>query len=270
VAAVALTFSPPTHAHAESEPIQVILDGRVLSFDVPPVIEQSVTMVPVRAVLTPLGATFSWDPVLARVTALLPGTRVEAVVGERTALVNGEPAPLPMPVLNQQGRTLIPLRFFAEELGFAVDWNGDTRTVFLRSGRADTAVSREASRRTGELILSRAVEQVGMGYAWGGTRPETGFDCSGLITYLSDQVGQEVPRTSQELFATGAPVADEDLAPGDLVFFSTYEPGASHVGVYDGDGGFVHAQSPEVGVVRTALSRAYWAERYLGARRVFR
>ncbi len=262
----------PAAARAESpaDSVQVVLNGRPLSFDVPPVIEQNVTMVPVRAVLTPLGATFAWDQEAMRVTALLYTTRIDVVVGESTAQVNERDVPLPMPVMNRDGRTLIPLRFFAEALGFGVQWEAETRTVMLQSQEPEPGVSRQASRRTGDLVLVRALEQIGAGYSWGGTRPETGFDCSGFVTYLSLAVGQEVPRTSEELFAAGVPIADEDLVAGDLVFFTTYAPGASHVGVYDGEGGFIHAQSPEVGVVRTPLSRAYWSERYLGARRIFR
>ncbi|MFZ5823525.1 MAG: stalk domain-containing protein [Bacillota bacterium] len=275
-AVMALILAPGV---ARADSVQVVLDGEPLAFDVPPVIEENVTMVPVRAVLTPLGASLSWSPESQTVSATLNETTIEAVVGSQTARVNGQPVPLAMPVLNREGRTLIPLRFFAEELGFAVKWEGESHTVRISSGAAAAAgresvrtasVSRQATRRVGEMVLARARELVGLPYAWGGSSPETGFDCSGFIVYLAGQIGADMARTSFEQYTVGTAVEQADLAAGDLVFFTTYAPGASHVGVYDGEGGFIHAQSPEVGVVRTAMTNPWWSERYIGARRVFR
>lgn len=272
---MALTLVPGV---ARADSVQVVLDGRPLSFDVPPLIEQNVTMVPVRGVLTPLGATFSWNAASQTVTAALSGKEIQAVVGSDKATVNGQSVTLAMPVLNVEGRTMIPLRFFAEQLGLAVEWEGESRTVLLSSGsrvvsrdtgRTET-VSREATRRVGEAVVARATQHIGSPYAWGGIQPETGFDCSGFVYYLASQAGLELPRTSQEQFNVGLPVEQADLAPGDLVFFTTYAEGATHVGVYDGAGGFIHSQSPEVGLVRTPMSSDWWAARYLGARRVFR
>jgi cell wall-associated NlpC family hydrolase len=279
-----LAFSlAPGVARAEST-VHVILDGTPLAFDIPPYVDHGVTMVPIRATLTPLGASLTWDGESQTVTANLNGTEIRAVVGSRTATVNGQPFPLAMAVVNHEGRTLIPLRFFAEHLGFQVEWQGETRTVLLTS-RAPTAavtgkgapessrtetVSREATRRLGDQVVVMAAQNIGVKYAWGGVSPETGFDCSGFTYYLGKQVGVELPRTAQEQFTIGMAVNQADLAPGDLVFFTTYADGASHVGVYDGAGGFIHAQSPERGVVRTSMNSEWWAARYLGARRVFR
>lgn len=274
-AVLAFALSPGV---ARAESVQVVLDGSPLLFDVPPVIEQNVTMVPVRAVLTPLGTSFSWNQDSQTVGASLGTTEIQAKVGSPTALINDRPVHLAMPVMLKEGRAMIPLRFFAEELGFVVDWDGASRTVFLsRSGSAGgrepartETTSRTADRRIGDLVLSQAQESLGLPYAWGGTSPATGFDCSGFIIYLAGQVGVEVPRTSYEQYSVGISVEQADLAVGDLVFFTTYDAGASHVGVYDGAGGFIHAQSPEVGVVRTQMSNPWWSSRYLGARRVFR
>ncbi|MFZ5814120.1 MAG: stalk domain-containing protein [Bacillota bacterium] len=266
---LALSLTPAT---AMAESVQVVLNGRPLSFDVPPAVEDGVTMVPVRAVLAPLGATFTWTAESRTVTAALDGIQVQAVVGSPTAHVDGQPVPMMRPVQLVEGRTLIPLRFFAEQLGFQVHWDGGSRTVFLAAGGADRseAVSREAARRRSDVALARAQQLIGTAYAWGGSSPEAGFDCSGLLLYVATQVGVDLPRTSFEQFEAGIAVERADLAPGDLVFFTTYAEGASHVGIYDGRGGFVHAQSPEVGVVRTSLENPWWAARYLGARRVFR
>jgi cell wall-associated NlpC family hydrolase len=100
-------------------------------------------------------------------------------------------------------------------------------------------------------------------YVWGGTSP-SGFDCSGLMQWAFAQVGVSLPRTSFEQFEAGTPAATP--APGDLVFFQTYAPGASHVGMYVGDGEFI-----DVGlqaVQAEDLSAPYWSSRYLGARDV--
>ena len=106
---------------------------------------------------------------------------------------------------------------------------------------------------------------LGLPYAWGGSAPATGFDCSGLVQWVFAQLGVSLPRTSFAQYAASQPVAEPQ--PGDLVFFQTYAPGASHVGIYLGDGVFV--TSADQGVVLARLSDPYWKARYLGARRVW-
>jgi cell wall-associated NlpC family hydrolase len=96
----------------------------------------------------------------------------------------------------------------------------------------------------------------------------SGFDCSGLVEYVFAQHGLWVPRTVAEQFALGRPVDPPDLLPGDLVFFTTVAPGASHVGIAVSSRQFVHAPSSR-GVVRVEpLWAPYWSARYVGARRV--
>lgn len=260
----------PGMARADSVGIQ--LDGRPLVSDTAPVMEEGKTLVPLRALLGPLGAEFDWEPETQTVTASLDGYHIEATVNSHSALVNGEVVTLDVPVRLIAGRTMLPLRFFAEGLGLTVEWDPESRTAFVwtsPSYRAEVA-SRGGERRIGEYLVSLATAAIGSPYAWGGSSPETGFDCSGFIVYLAGQVGIDLPHTSYGQFQLGIPVALEELAPGDLLFFSTYDDGASHVGIYDGVGAFIHAQNSEVGVVRTALSNPWWSSRYLGARRVFR
>jgi cell wall-associated NlpC family hydrolase len=95
-----------------------------------------------------------------------------------------------------------------------------------------------------------------------------GFDCSGFTQYVFEQYGVKLPRGVREQFRMGRSVRLEEVAPGDLLFFTTTEPGASHVGIaVDGDQ-FVHAPSSK-GVVRVErLSQPYWSSRFIGARRV--
>lgn len=103
-------------------------------------------------------------------------------------------------------------------------------------------------------------------YSWGGRGPATGFDCSGLVSHVfREAAGLKVRGTSAELGQKARPVAREQLLPGDLVFFNTLGARHSHVGVYVGDGRFVHASNPRTGVRIDLLSNRYYSQRYEGA-----
>lgn len=116
-------------------------------------------------------------------------------------------------------------------------------------------------------ILHTALSYRGVKYRFGGATP-TGFDCSGFVMYVYNQHGIKLPRTADKQFEAGKPVkVKKDLKPGDLVFFETYEKGASHVGIYQGNNTFVHASSRR-GITVSELSEAYFSKRYLGARRI--
>ncbi len=107
----------------------------------------------------------------------------------------------------------------------------------------------------------------GAPYRNGGVDPN-GFDCSGFVRYVYQQHGVPMPREVREQFRVGKNVDRGRLEPGDLVFFSTVAPGASHVGIVIGGDQFIHAPS-ERGVVRVEnLSSQYWSTRYIGAKRV--
>ena len=116
-------------------------------------------------------------------------------------------------------------------------------------------------------LLNIALRFGGVPYVWGGATP-VGFDCSGFVKYVFGQIGVNLPRTADVQYELGRKVMKSDLQPGDLVFFETYEPGASHDGIYVGDDRFVAANSG-TGVAVAALSDPYWSSRYLGARRLF-
>ena len=116
-------------------------------------------------------------------------------------------------------------------------------------------------------LLNIAMRFGGVPYVWGGETP-AGFDCSGFVQYVFRQIGVNLPRTADVQYELGRKVLQSELQPGDLVFFETYEPGASHDGIYVGDGKFIAANSG-TGVAVVSLGDPYWSSRYLGARRLF-
>ena len=119
----------------------------------------------------------------------------------------------------------------------------------------------------GYAIAGTALGYRGTPYRNGGSDP-SGFDCSGFIWYVFGQHGIRVARTVGEQFRKGIDVDAEGVQPGDLLFFSTEGPGASHVGMAIGGDEFVHAPSSRGEVRVERLSAQYWASRYVGARRV--
>ena len=103
-------------------------------------------------------------------------------------------------------------------------------------------------------------------YRWGGRGPATGFDCSGLVSHVfQEAAGLRVQGSSADLGRQARPVPSEQLLPGDLLFFNTLGARHSHVGVYVGNGRFVHASNPRTGVRIDHLGNRYYAQRFEGA-----
>lgn len=118
-------------------------------------------------------------------------------------------------------------------------------------------------------MVSEALNYLGIRYRFGGSTPDTGFDCSGLVAYSAERsLGLKLPRNAAEIAQQGVSVAKNELKAGDLVFFNTMGRRYSHVGIYLGDDRFVHSPSAG-GVVRVeSMTMAYWTKRYNGARRL--
>ena len=116
-------------------------------------------------------------------------------------------------------------------------------------------------------LVGTALSLRGVPYRDGGADLK-GFDCSGFTQYVFGQYGMPLPRAVREQFKLGKNVKADDLEPGDLLFFTTTEPGASHVAIAVGTDQFVHAPSSTGAVRVERLSSNYWAARFLGARRV--
>lgn len=141
------------------------------------------------------------------------------------------------------------------------------------TGRAATSSDNETSSGStsteadlGQQIATYAQQFVGYPYVYGGSSP-SGFDCSGFMQYVFSQFGYSINRTATAQLANGYSVAYEDLRPGDIIYFG-YGSTASHVGMYIGNGQFVHAENSSTGVVITDLSVSWYANRYLCAHRI--
>ena len=116
-------------------------------------------------------------------------------------------------------------------------------------------------------IANFAMSFVGYSYVWGGMSPSTGFDCSGLMYYVLTQYGYSMKRVANDQMTQGTAVSRDNLQVGDLVFFG-YGSYANHVGMYIGNGNFVHASTPSTGVRVNSLNETYYNTRYIGARRI--
>lgn len=120
----------------------------------------------------------------------------------------------------------------------------------------------------GHALLLAAQSRIGSPYRYGGSGPDA-FDCSGLVTYAHGQIGVAVPRTAAQQFAAAAPVKRSELRPGDLVFFRLDSRDVSHVGIYAGDGRFVHAPQRGGNVRVASLDEGYFRRSFAGGGRLY-
>lgn len=122
--------------------------------------------------------------------------------------------------------------------------------------------------QTSDLVFN-AMGFLGVPYRRGGTTAETGFDCSGFVRAIFEQTaGMVLPRRAKEQAAATEVIDKRDLKPGDLVFFNTMKKAFSHVGIYVGDGKFIHSPKPGAEVRVEDMAGSYWVRRFDGARRV--
>lgn len=137
------------------------------------------------------------------------------------------------------------------------------------SGSSASAVPVETTgSATGAEILAEAQKYLGTPYVSGGASP-SGFDCSGFVYYVLKQLGYSSYRTPADQYKQGTSVDKSDLQVGDIVFFAgTYASGISHVGIYAGNGQFIHSPNSRSTVSYSDLTSGYWAEHYYGARRM--
>lgn len=127
----------------------------------------------------------------------------------------------------------------------------------------------EMSADYGAAAALEARVMVGARYRYGGSSPDTGFDCSGLVAHVYERAwGMALPRRTADQRHVGRPVKRKDLQPGDLVFYNTRNRPYSHVGIYLGDGHFAHAPRPGQRVRVESVDSPYWRARFNGARRL--
>ena len=118
-------------------------------------------------------------------------------------------------------------------------------------------------------LLIHAISLIGVKYKFGGNSAQSGFDCSGFVSHVFEaSLAIELPRSSYAMRRLGTMVENDDLRPGDLVFYNTLHRAFSHVGIYVGEGRFVHAPSRGKSVEIVDMSDRYWKRRFNGARRL--
>ena len=168
-----------------------------------------------------------------------------------------------------------PIGTFLTQSGLASGANTATTVIVQApSAAASAAVAVPAALATrlrdqaSDMVVT-AMNFLGVKYRRGGISAENGFDCSGFTRHVFEMVGVVLPRRADEQAkAPGlVPVKLDDLKPGDLVFFNTLKRTFSHVGIYVGDGKFIHSPRPGGEVRVESMSFAYWKKRYTGARR---
>lgn len=204
------------------------------------------------------------------------GMDADGIVGDETFRRLAVTKPVPAKYTVQQGDTLygVAQRHNISVGDLSRANNIDDRTVLrigqeliLPGGKSVSRGSVYSARSKGMQIVDMAQKFINVPYTWGGSSPG-GFDCSGFTYYIFAKHGLALPRMADGQFEVGKRVAKSDLLPGDLVFFETYETGPSHVGIYMGNGQFIHASSGAGRVTVTSMSKPYYVERYLGARRL--
>lgn len=145
--------------------------------------------------------------------------------------------------------------------------------------RAEDSVNQDASlpvassnpgwANAAQEVLMSALSLTGVKYKFGGSSPETGFDCSGFVRYVFQQAADlTLPHGARAISQLGHSVTVDQLQPGDLVFFNTLKSAFSHVGIYIGEGRFIHAPSSGGGIHVVDMNDSYWAKRFNGARRL--
>lgn len=141
--------------------------------------------------------------------------------------------------------------------------NSSKKSSLSRGGSMNSSLAKTSGNSS---VVGFASKFLGRPYVWGASGPRA-FDCSGFTAYVYSNFGVYLDHYTGSQFGTGKSVSRANLSPGDLVFFNTYGS-ISHVGIYMGDGRFIHAANQRTGVTISNLDEGYYSARYAGARRV--
>jgi LysM repeat protein len=147
----------------------------------------------------------------------------------------------------------------------AASHSARARLNITQQARSYQTIVEDTNRSQVNSILKTAFSQYGVPYRYGGSSPETGFDCSGFVSWVYKQYGVDLPRSSRAMMTAGTPIEKADLRPGDLVFFNY---GYSHVGIYTGNDKYIHSPRTGKSIEESDLNGRGRKEHYVGARRV--
>lgn len=138
----------------------------------------------------------------------------------------------------------------------------------LKQWLTENGLVQQVSTRASDLVVN-ALSFLGVKYRYGGDSARSGFDCSGFVRYIyQETLGLVLPHNAAEQAREGEKISESQLRPGDLVFFNTLRRAFSHVGIYIGNGQFIHSPRPGQAVRIEDLDAPYWAKRFDGARRI--
>ncbi|MBN8193780.1 LysM peptidoglycan-binding domain-containing protein [Bacillus sp. NTK074B] len=165
----------------------------------------------------------------------------------------------------QSGDTLSHIAYrYDVSVSDIMSWNNLSSSTIYVGQKLSVKGTSDGYEAPSSNVVDIAKKYVGTPYAWGGTSP-SGFDCSGFIYYVFNQAGQSIARTNTEGYYSKSSFVSSPK-PGDLVFFeNTYKAGISHMGIYVGNGDFIHAS--DSGVVISKLSNSYWNPKFVGYKR---
>ena len=210
-------------------------------------------------------------PALSLIAGLLVFANLQAFAQQRVDVATARDP------LELSGALLIPVGDLARNSplslpGRSLMFAKDIRSLFDADAVSLDSAARADAPSEGRIksMLKRALTLLGTPYRWGGTSPEGGFDCSGLVGYVfRNSLGIELPRISRDMATVGELIVDRSaLAEGDLVFFSRRGKHVDHVGIYIGNGQFVHAPRTGKDVEVSNLTTGYWSQKFFQARRV--
>jgi cell wall-associated NlpC family hydrolase len=163
-------------------------------------------------------------------------------------------------------------RLFAPSKALSRAWRtlalGITLLTLTLTGCSFLPVSQVPATGASTQVVSTAFKMLGRPYRYGGSTP-SGFDCSGLVQFSFQQAGLNVPRTALEQYERSTPVPDNRLQPGDLLFFTLNSRRVAHVGIYVGDGKFIHAPAIGKQVMESRLDEPFWHGHLVRAGRLF-
>lgn len=248
-------------------------DSLVTFQDAQPVmVDNEVLFVPIRPLAQEAGYDLEWevkDDDQAIVTFTYEGKSVTVTTGEQTAIVDGNPVQLEIAPFKSGGYTYVPFRFIAEAFGHIVQWDNENLIAILGADGQYHAPAWYRPAPASELssqIIETAKQYLGVRYVYGGSSPNSGFDCSGFIQYVYKQYGIDLPRTAAGMYQAGT--YTDHPEPGDLVFFKEGKQ-VSHVGIYIGDNQYIDAASGKrMKVTYSSLSSSWSKKYYAGAKKV--